>query len=136
MQNCFRQYPEVYGSELESDADDDDEADDLSADVSSSSSPASSATDAEQPKSTPTKQPQTTERAAQAKTSLEPSSKPHSREKVTENRRELGLVPESYRPKEEEPMSESETLVPKAAHDASDAKLESEGNKSKVEEKK
>jgi intermembrane space import and assembly protein 40 len=26
MQNCFREYPEVYGSELDSDADDDDEA--------------------------------------------------------------------------------------------------------------
>lgn len=26
MQGCFRQYPEIYGSELDSDADDDDDA--------------------------------------------------------------------------------------------------------------
>ncbi|KAH8723603.1 hypothetical protein GQ44DRAFT_619835 [Phaeosphaeriaceae sp. PMI808] len=34
MQNCFRKYPEVYGSELDSDADDDE--DDLTADAATS----------------------------------------------------------------------------------------------------
>lgn len=134
MQNCFRQYPEVYGSEIDTDNDDDMTAD-AAADVStpsdatsqpalsgeantSSPSPATDATsNAEAPVA---KEPVKKE---QKKKSVAPaSSGPHSAEKVAENRRELGLVPENYRPeekevKEQEPVSESESLVPKAAHD-------------------
>lgn len=134
MQNCFRQYPEVYGSEIDTD-DDDDMTADAAADVStpsdttpqpalsgetntSSPNPAANATsNAEAPVA---KEPVKKE---QKKKSVAPASAgPHSAEKVAENRRELGLVPENYRPEEkevkkQEPVSESESLVPKAAHD-------------------
>lgn len=106
MQNCFRQYPEVYGSEL----DNDDEEDVAPADLPN---PEDSTPEAP---STPTPR----EKAPMYDD--EPSSKPHSPEKVAENRRELGLVPEPYKPssaKIEEPVSES--VVPKAAHDSTDA---------------
>ncbi|KAF2998867.1 Oxidoreductase [Curvularia kusanoi] len=122
MQNCFRQYPEIYGSEIDTD-DDDDMTADAAADVAtpassasqentlSGASPASSATDAAPVAKEPKRK------------SVAPATEgPHSPEKVAENRRELGLVPEHYRPEEKEvkrkePVSESETLVPKAAHD-------------------
>lgn len=114
MQNCFRQYPEIYGSEIDND-DDDDDADDMTAAAADASTPSAS-----------TPQPTTATESApkQTKTkSVAPApSGPHSAEKVAENRRELGLVPENYRPEEkevkkQEPVSESEGLVPKAAHD-------------------
>ncbi|KAF2623313.1 hypothetical protein BU25DRAFT_305655, partial [Macroventuria anomochaeta] len=107
MQNCFRQYPEVYGSEIDADDDDDDDMTaDAAADVSTPSdsqptlsgekntgspSPASNATDAPVAKEPVTK-------ASKSKSVVPASSGPHSAEKVAENRRELGLVPENYRP--------------------------------------
>ncbi|KAG9198562.1 Oxidoreductase [Epicoccum nigrum] len=119
MQNCFRQYPEIYGSEIDTD-DDDDMTADAAADVSApaagrentaSADRATSATDAP------------VEKESKSKSAVTASEGPHSPEKVAENRRELGLVPENYRPaekevKSKEPVSESESLVPKAAHDA------------------
>lgn len=132
MQNCFRQYPEIYGSEIDTDDDDDmtaDAAADVSTPASSNTSepalsgekntanpsPASNATDAPVAKEPVAKESKT-------KTVAPASSGPHSAEKVAQNRRELGLVPENYRPEEkavkgQEETSESESLVPKAAHD-------------------
>lgn len=155
MQNCFRQYPEVYGSELDSDAEDDDE---VAADLAASESiPASSASDtpssslstsdvSSDAQTAPSKTKQTSEHAKSVKGTLsgQATSEPHSAEQVEENRRELGLVPENYRPspkkstkidgkndtaratnvsqqmKTEEPISESERVVPKAAFDTGD----------------
>ncbi|KAL1608509.1 Oxidoreductase [Paraconiothyrium brasiliense] len=105
MQGCFRKYPDVYGSELESDADDDE--DDLSAEAA----PATAVADATRPDAQSTPSPLST-----------PSSSKH----------DSSLVPQEYRPssatdranKATEPTSESEQLIPKAAHDASDAKVE------------
>jgi intermembrane space import and assembly protein 40 len=137
MQNCFRQYPEIYGSEIDND-DDDDMAADAAADVST---PASASSEPAQPaqsgeKNTASPSPATDARSnAEAPVAKEPvkkesktksvapaSSGPHSADKVEQNRRELGLVPENYRPEEKEvkaqsETSESESLVPKAAHD-------------------
>ncbi|CAN9419069.1 unnamed protein product [Alternaria alternata] len=161
MQNCFREYPEVYGSELDSDA---DEEDDMTA-----------STETQQPRSSPTSappsdtfssntqsdsrsQPAADDHAASAKGdfSSERSSKPHTPH-------ENNLVPEEYKPnvkhnpiydargdmssldsekekekskqkpkgdsdterankaknqvKSQEPVSESESMVPKARHD-------------------
>jgi intermembrane space import and assembly protein 40 len=124
MQNCFRQYPEIYGSEIDTD-DDDDMTADAAADVSTpaagrentaSPNPATSATDAPVAK-------EPVKKESKSKSVVPASEGPHSPEKVAENRRELGLVPENYRPEEKEvkskePVSESESLVPKAAHDA------------------
>ncbi|KAI4621892.1 hypothetical protein J4E80_004266 [Alternaria sp. BMP 0032] len=149
MQNCFREYPEVYGSELDSDADDDE--DDMTATPETSSSPS----DAQQDSSL---QPSTNDHAASAKGKFsgERNSKPHTPEN--------SLVPEEYKPnakhnpvndargdmssldsekekekskqkpkgesdterankaraqvRSQEPVSESESMVPKASHDA------------------
>jgi intermembrane space import and assembly protein 40 len=145
MQNCFREYPEVYGSELEGDgADDEDDdvptdstpaaaySDSTPATASSDSAPlpSRSATSSPEPSSSRTKSHPETSNADQGKLSSEPSSTPKSKE----GRRELDLVPNSYKPdsaaetersatqiKGSEPVSESESLVPKAAHDAGDA---------------
>jgi len=120
MQNCFREYPEVYGSELEGD----DEAEDIElpqpGQPQSDSTPAPSSKPREpaappenaalsgEPASTPS--PSAADKAQAPSTS---SSKPAA----SENK--LGLVPDNYKPdaKSEEPVSESEELVPKAAHD-------------------
>ena len=145
MQNCFRQYPEVYGSELESDAADDE--DDLIADAAMptpDSTPSSRATtSAETPsRSAPSKPSPESDKQKQP---IERSSTLNSPEKVTEHRPELGLVPGNYKPdaksdtgranqassqvKNQEPVSESEDLVPKAAHDAGDENTKVPGRK-------
>jgi intermembrane space import and assembly protein 40 len=111
MQNCFREYPEVYGSELEGQDDDED-------DLATDATPApQSATSAE----------------SSSSSSSRTKSQPESSSKSTDGRPGLDLVPNSYKPdsaldtersatqiKSNEPVSESETLVPKAAHDAAD----------------
>jgi intermembrane space import and assembly protein 40 len=153
MQNCFREYPEVYGSELEGDgADEDDDlptestpaadySDSTPAAAYSDSTPATASSDTTPPpsrsatstsesSSSRTKSRPETGNADQGKLSSEPSSIPKS----NEGRRELDLVPNSYKPdsavetersatqiKNSESVSESESLVPKAAHDAGDA---------------
>tara|TARA_R110002003_G_scaffold296_6_gene18651 strand:- start:1423 stop:1836 length:414 start_codon:yes stop_codon:yes gene_type:complete len=128
MQNCFRKYPEVYGSELEG-ADDDDEpelSDDAAtpalADTNSSQSSQSVETP-RTPSSHKTQPQRETGAPDKAKMSSEPSSKPAASEKAETESRSLGLVPDNYKPsatKSEEPVSESKDLVPKAAFDAGD----------------
>jgi len=155
MQNCFREYPEVYGSELDADADDED---DMTATPETPSNP-SNPSNAQQDSSL---QPATNDHAASAKGKFsgERNSKPHTPEN--------SLVPEEYKPnakhnpvndargdmssldsekekekekskqkpkgesdterankaraqvKSQEPVSESESMVPKASHDASE----------------
>jgi len=157
MQNCFRKYPEVYGSELDSDADDED---DMTAGAAThapahsestptaaysdstpapSSKPATSSKPAQNksaPQAAPSKSPPESAPADKGKLSLERSSQPSS----SQDRPGLGLVPDNYKPdaksdtgranqaaaqtKSQEPTSESEQLVPKAAHDAGDANTE------------
>jgi mitochondrial intermembrane space import and assembly protein 40 len=121
MQNCFRQYPEIYGSEIDNDDDDDDDSmtADAAADVStpSSETPQPTLSGEDKAAAAPAKEPK-----SKSKSVAPAPSGPHSADKVAENRRELGLVPENYRPeekavKEQDPVSESESLVPKAAHD-------------------
>ena len=106
MQNCFRQYPEIYGSEIDKD---DDAADD---DVDDDDFPAAAA-------AAPTSTPAPAPAPVSAASPHQASSTPHSAEKVAENRRELGLVPENYRPEESKAAAgkSEESLVPKAAHD-------------------
>jgi len=133
MQNCFRKYPEVYGSELEADDEDDAAEAAAAADVTPSDlpTPASSESSTPAPQqsaSTPAAassseiaavKPPTHEREAgraeKAKQSGEPSSKP----RAPEEKKKTGLVPANYQPSaDNELASESEQLVPKAAHDA------------------
>jgi intermembrane space import and assembly protein 40 len=149
MQNCFREYPEVYGSELE--GDDAEEEEDRTPSASaptathSESVPAVAYSDSttapasRESSSRPAPQHETSA-ADKGKQSGERNSKPHSAESASENRSKLGLVPDNYKPdaktdteranqaathaKSHEPTSESEQLVPKAAHDAGDANTE------------
>ncbi|KAF2849462.1 hypothetical protein T440DRAFT_469229 [Plenodomus tracheiphilus IPT5] len=136
MQDCFRQYPEIYGSEI--DPDDADEEDDLAADLAASeSAPGSSNTNtASLSASDMSSDAQSAPFSSQPRklSGEKPRSGPHSPEKLEANRRELGLVPENYQPdamteatgdKGTEEMattrtSESERVVPKAAFDAGD----------------
>jgi intermembrane space import and assembly protein 40 len=107
MQDCFREHPDVYGSELEG-AEDEDEGAELpgpeqthAASTETSSRPAGDKGDS---------------LAHKAKFNSEPSSAPHS----GDGRPPLDLVPDNYKPdaKSEEPVSESEELVTRAAHTA------------------
>lgn len=131
MQNCFRQYPEIYGNEIDAD-DEDDMTADAAADVSTpNGSTSQSALSGESDTTNASLMENVSEasldkepvkKEPKSKSATPASSGPHSAEKVAENRRELGLVPENYRPEEKEvkkkePTSESESLVPKAAHD-------------------
>jgi intermembrane space import and assembly protein 40 len=138
MQNCFREYPEVYGSELE--GDDADNEDDLTADAASpapahsESTPAaaySDSTDASRSSYANEKSSKPSSHgeigaSEKGKLSGERSSKPHTSDSTAENKSKLGLVPDNYKPdaRSNEPISESEHMVPKAAHDAGDANTE------------
>lgn len=121
MQGCFRNYPEIYGSELESDADDDED------DLSTEGAPAALADSAN-----------STTETVNTTTShdTQPKSDPLN---ADARKHDAGLVPGSYRPsgeterankateqvkRDHEPTNESERLVPRAAHDASDATVE------------
>jgi intermembrane space import and assembly protein 40 len=162
MQNCFRKHPEIYGSELDSDADDEEE---LTADAAD---PSHAATDSTSPSKEPTtsSEESMTSQIPSAATSANPSSTnstaspsrkaPQSRraekgthysEPSSQPRRtpELNLVPEEYKPdgnsstehanhaaqhaNSQEPLSESESLVPKAAFDAGDENTKVLGRK-------
>lgn len=146
MQTCFRKYPEVYGSELDSDADDEDDlptesapayADSTSTSTSLHSQSESKAahsdsTPARSPKSSAPQKSTSNDESAPAKPNLNSTSETASADKgklssehsskppTSSERPGLGLVPDNYKPKTQEPVSESEELVPKGAHDAGD----------------
>jgi intermembrane space import and assembly protein 40 len=136
MQNCFRQYPEVYGSELDSDAEDDEDELNAAAPAQDghtaqhstaepSQAPTSAVSSNPEPRSPSIRTTSTSEtgRAEKGKFANEPSSAPPS----SDSRPGLDLVPDNYKPdakSEHEPVSESESLVPKAAHDVGDAGTE------------
>ncbi|KAL6702448.1 Oxidoreductase [Coniothyrium glycines] len=148
MQNCFREYPDVYGSELEADADDDDDEGQVSGDLAASEAAPSASTtrstpasltssdvssDAQTAPSSKSTHDSSSDRPTSAtrKLATQASSQTRTPEQVEENRRGEGLVPESYRQsakdatkqsQSQEPVSESESeqLVPKAARDASE----------------
>jgi intermembrane space import and assembly protein 40 len=103
MQNCFREYPEIYGAELEPDEEDDVTADDVPAEAVSAA-----------------------ETTARPTESFAQSSSEQEREHALTKPSKLdpnGLVPESYRP-DAEPKPEktkrsegADSLVPNAAYD-------------------
>jgi intermembrane space import and assembly protein 40 len=133
MQDCFREHPDVYGSELESDAADDE--DELTVDAAhAESTPPSRSTSSAESTSKPAFRSEIG-LAEKGKMSAEPTSTPQSAEKVTEGRPPLGLVPDNYKPdttsdsQSQEPVSESESLVPRAAHDTQDGNTEVLGRK-------
>lgn len=161
MQNCFRKYPEVYGSEMDGeDADEDVEegvahvatenarseraipehastkeratpehaqSESIPAPAYSDSTPAPSSKPAEDKPAHESSQSQDKSIKSQdrpaPKTDAAPADKAkQSPERTSQapsrsERPNLGLVPEDYKPKDEEPTSESEKLVPKGAHD-------------------
>ncbi|KAI8941727.1 hypothetical protein NX059_002933 [Plenodomus lindquistii] len=95
MQDCFRQYPEIYGSEI--DPDDAEEEGDMTADLATSESASGSS----KPSSPDVSSDAQTAPSSQESRQLsgdKPRSGPHSPDKLEANRRELGLVPENYQP--------------------------------------
>lgn len=114
MQNCFREYPEVYGTELEGVDDDDEEAAPVAAVEDAQPDPERPADSSASPKSEP-----------------KPREASDSAARQGDNKhKDHRLVPQTYRPGSEdgsktdniEPAtSESDDLVPKAAVDATAA---------------
>ncbi|KAL6160510.1 Oxidoreductase [Exserohilum turcicum] len=90
MQNCFREYPEIYGSELDADADDDADEETAIAPASAETPSQSSNAFAHQADSAPKATPSDYSASAQGKVSGEPKSKPQ----IPDG----GLVPEEYKP--------------------------------------
>jgi intermembrane space import and assembly protein 40 len=113
MQNCFREYPEVYGSELEGDEEDERG---VTAPGDDASAPADKGKLSQEPSSTP--------RHGRAQTDLVPETYKPDADSDTERADQTAETARS-----QEPVSESETLVPKAAHDAGDANTKILGRK-------
>ena len=105
MQDCFREHPEIYGKELEEDEEPGDAPEGeqvaLSTAPTSSNSSASSETPSQLPEA-----------------GMTASSTSSAEEDATKRAQEAKAQVESAHP---EPRSESDELVPKAAHDATDA---------------
>jgi intermembrane space import and assembly protein 40 len=149
MQNCFREHPDVYGSELESDAaDEEDEQHDLGAAVpahaesthsdatpthseatpsaaysdSTPAPPSKPSNASSKPPPNPTSSPSATESAPadKAKHFSQRSSQPAS------GADQPGKSASAW---DKEPTSESEELVPKGAHDARERGTERLGRK-------
>jgi intermembrane space import and assembly protein 40 len=151
MQNCFREYPEVYGSEL--DADEEDAADDMSA-PASEPNPKETPPPAYEPSTSPAKpdatlQPSSSgtvgaKRVGQDNNSLVPdnykptevkhnptfdargdmsaleSEKDKEKSKKPEGESDTqraNKAKEQVKEQAKEPVSESERMVPKSAHD-------------------
>ena len=109
MQNCFREHPDVYGSELEDDEAPQEEVEGQQAPVQSDTAPLSRSATTETPSRQAEKMP---EASAQ--------DVPQTRPTDTGKREHVETV--STQEKEEhQPISESDELMPKAWHDARQA---------------
>lgn len=110
MQGCFREHPDVYGDELASDGDEDGEVGANEGEVPSAeaSSPTADATSA----ISPTKP---SSRASKAE-----AENPHDDAGRTERAR----AATEQVARDHGPQSESDAMVPKAAHDATEAPTE------------
>ncbi|KAF2262180.1 hypothetical protein CC78DRAFT_618800 [Lojkania enalia] len=98
MQNCFRQHPEVYGAELESDEEDDEIVDQSEPGYADATPPGDPPTSIEGP---------STEKVSQKATPASEKGAARVRAKAaTEQVKQ-----------EHEPLSESDSVIPKAAHD-------------------
>lgn len=110
MQDCFRQHPDIYGAELEDDEDDyEGEEGGLKTPVDSSPDAAAPATStpASSPLPAPIYDSEETPAPASKREEPEPTTKKEKAKAATKQVK-----------KEHEPLSESEELVPRAAHDA------------------
>jgi intermembrane space import and assembly protein 40 len=110
MQDCFRQHPDIYGAELEDDEDDYEGAEGgFKAPADSSPDAAAPATSTPAPSNLPPPIYDSKETPAPAakREEPEPTIKKEKAKAATEQVK-----------KEHEPSSESEELVPRAAHDA------------------
>lgn len=111
MQDCFRRFPEIYGSEIDNDDAEDQDAENESTPGSSTTNTVSNvASDAQTaPASSTSSQP-----PAKGKLSgdAEPRAEPPSPEKSEPKRRELGLVPQNYQPDATPDAQKSSTNSP------------------------
>ncbi|KAF2122367.1 mitochondrial intermembrane space import and assembly protein 40 [Lophiotrema nucula] len=112
MQSCFRQYPEIYGAELEPDEDDDVTAD----------RDQPSFADDSQPK-TPESAPVAAEAHPSGQETAHKVSKP-SQPTLEQQERAKKATEQVQAEHGHEPVSESDDIVPKASHDASGETVE------------
>jgi len=110
MQNCFREHPDVYGSELE----DDEASAPEAAPEDGTSPPTTSETSA-------VAQPQTPARGGPTENFV--NTKPHqqAKDQDTHGKRERAQEATEQVKQDHDPLSESEELVPKAWHDSRDS---------------
>ena len=112
MQTCFREHPDIYGAELQDD--DDDDAPPTGEDAPSLSSPTLSpiSSDAAIPVAATSASPE----PQPSSSSVDPSTT--AREGGTSNTERAQAAKRQVERDHGEPTSESDELVPKAAHDA------------------
>lgn len=110
MQDCFRQHPDIYGAELEDDGD--ETAPEESA---TPTSPSSTADGQSRPPNATSGAPESQSALAPAQSSSPDPSSPTSPESVPKRAK---AAAEQVQKEHGEPTSESDELVPKAAHDA------------------
>ncbi len=112
MQTCFREHPDIYGSELEADEEENAPPDQETptpypaplADPTDESIPAAATSATLEPHSSPM-----------------PSAAPAASEAGTTDTERARAAKQQVEGEHGEPMSESDELVPKAAHDATGA---------------
>ncbi|KAF2193268.1 hypothetical protein K469DRAFT_619959, partial [Zopfia rhizophila CBS 207.26] len=109
MQNCFRQYPEIYGSELESDDDEDDVTADDGEPAIAQDIPTKSVT-VSAPSSSPAQS--NPDKVAEYKPEHPPSSEPE-----LQSKKEHANAATEQVKKHHEPQNESNDAVPKAWYD-------------------
>ena len=120
MQDCFRQHPDIYGSELEEDQEQEQEQQELDAPAPAPDAPIPTST----PLTASLDQQPIPESATSAKS--EPPSSPLSSSPdlsagASDTERARAAKQQVESDHGSEPISESDDLVPKAAHDATGA---------------
>jgi mitochondrial intermembrane space import and assembly protein 40 len=114
MQNCFREYPEIYGSELETDDEEEDAIADHDQPGLAEHSPS------QEQAGTPTPELVSKSRPAPEKVTEQPA--PH--EDVVQQRERASAAIAQVKQEQGEPLSESDEVVPKAWHDGTQANMQ------------
>lgn len=127
MQNCFREYPEVYGSELETEDEDDMTSEDqeqLDAPITASDRPSESSQQSHDREARQQRAKEATEQVRQdhgdaEKQYVGPASSDKSlkSDSGNEGKKQRAKAAAQQVKKEHEPLSESDEVVPKAWHD-------------------
>ncbi|KAF2279204.1 uncharacterized protein EI97DRAFT_491928 [Westerdykella ornata] len=139
MQNCFRQYPEIYGSELDTDENDDVTADEAQLPAPDSENPSPELASVSSTGDSESREQRALAATEQVKQDYGDSDK-HYTGPATKNpqepRSESATEPVSPPPaeakKEQKAVSESNEVIPKAWHDERDANVEMQKKEKKA----